>query len=165
METAIFVYTIIAILVIVPIILFNIRHYVKRAPGEPARLNFPRIITISIITVALVGFFISMYNFTTRNQPQLVTERVLRQYIAVSKGDITKDEFLDKASDDLTQDFIRQVESGEHGFIDYAASVTRFQLNDIVLPKYHASSEGKKVFPQVEGVVEQELSPVFMFVV
>lgn len=80
MGTARLIYISLGILIITPIIAFNIKRFTTKKEGEQPKLNQTAILIVTLICCAVGVFIFSHYKFTSGYQPHLVLERYASDY-------------------------------------------------------------------------------------
>ena len=93
MEVARAIYIAMALVSIVPLILFNIRRIWVRRPPEPMKFKPVRFTVILLICVGLGGFLFAGYQVTLHTRYEIATERAAAQHAQVLAGKSTMEDF------------------------------------------------------------------------
>jgi hypothetical protein len=158
-QTAKLVFTIMILLIVLPVIGFNLKSFVITVPGEKKRYNKVRIGVVALAVVLITWFCISLYYFTIDFQPLLVAERYSSSFNQAAQGKIKYEEF-EKWTKALASDGIANAAQFIEEAKEMAAKGGRFQLGEEMLPRHYIRAE---IFPVPEGVGEYDSSPIYMF--
>jgi len=162
MQTAKLIYISIAVLTILPLIVFNIKRFTVRKEGENPRPNIKAIVMVLLASIILGLFLFTHYRFTINYQPQLVLERFINSYSLVISSEIGQDEFFKRVENISTSEFMaekdKMLEQIRLDSKDRTGSI-RFQLGEIIYPKYYLAQD---IFPKLDGVKENDRKPIYM---
>lgn len=140
MKTTLIFYIILALLIILPLVLLNLRKFKIRRPGEKPRANKPRIITIGVLSVLIALFLGGLYQFTLSYQPMLAAERYCMQLGQLLNGSITREEFNAATADEASYDPEKKAAVEQLlNSLPQDAQNLRFQLGNEITPKYYES--------------------------
>jgi len=155
MQTAKLIYILMAVLTIIPLIVFNFKRLTINKEGENPRLNIGVIVLIALAGTILSIFIFTLYRFTINYQPQLVLERFIRSYSSVASGNIEKNEFLEETKSICTPELFELLSEEDN----IKENIARFQLGEIIYPKYYFD---KDIFEKVEGINENDRRPIYI---
>jgi len=158
MQTAIWVYLTIWILVIVPLICFNIKRMSIKEIGTKRRIKWHVIAILAALIAVISGFLYYSYTVTLTTRYELFAERYVDLHADYATGKITYDEYISKSAPLLTSDSdtsaITNELSSSQG--SHVQSV-RFQVSSWIIPKYYKDTD---IFPKTE-VIDPN-NPVFV---
>ncbi|NMB96403.1 MAG: hypothetical protein GYA02_07310 [Clostridiaceae bacterium] len=167
MQTAKFIFILIAILTILPLVAFNLKRLTLKREGEKPRPNIKAIVLVSLSAVVLGMFILRLYTFTINYQPHLVLERFMNSYASLISGKIDQRDFFKEigsvCSSELNSENVQLLEMIENDYTIIDSMVegnsVRFQLGEITIPRHYLD---KDVFTQIKGVKETDEHPVYM---
>lgn len=147
MKTALFIYILLGVLSIVPLIGFNIRKIWVKRPPDPVRFKPVRFGVILVLCLFIGTFLTVSYQMTMKNRFEIFLEKVATEHSRVLVGDQSWEDFkafvLENGSDDVKESLDTVPEpSAVHGEV-------RFQISKEYTPKYWNGAEG---FATVEDV-------------
>jgi len=167
MHTAKLIFISIAILTILPLVAFNYKRMTIKKEGEKPRPNIRAIVLVSISSVILGLFILSLYIFTINYQPHLVLERFMNSYASVISGKIDQEKFFNEIGDiagpelNSGNDKLMEMIRSDYIVIDtmVEGNSVRFQLGEIIIPRHYLNTDA---FRQIEGVKETDEHPIYM---
>ena len=159
MHTAKLIFISIAILTILPLVAFNYKRMTIKKEGEKPCPNIRAIVLVSISSVILGLFILSLYIFTINYQPHLVLERFMNSYASVISGKIDQEKFFNEIGDiagpelNSGNDKLMEMIRSDYIVIDtmVEGNSVRFQLGEIIIPRHYLNTDA---FRQIEGVKE-----------
>ncbi len=147
MKTALFIYILLGVLSIVPLVAFNIRKIWVRRPPDPIRFKPVRFGVILVICLFIGTFLTVSYQMTMKNRFEIFLERVATEHSRVLVGDQSWDDFkafvLENGSDGVGEGLDEIPEPAS------SCDEVRFQISKEYTPKYWNGAEG---FATVEDV-------------
>lgn len=136
MLTATLFYVVLTLMLVAPLILFNVKKFQKKEPGKPARPNVVRIVTVFVLSAFIIVFMYSLCVFSYDYQALLVGERYMNEFGKMRTGSLTKEEFL-RSTASLTQydpakydEFVLYLESVPHDADSFS-----YQMSDEIVEK------------------------------
>ena len=157
MKTTLTVYIVMWLLVVVPLICFNIRKIVAKQPQDHSvRIRWKTLILVSVTAVLATCFLFAAYQITIQTRYEIASERFINEHCDYLLGNSTQEQFLSKTAALTTQEYQETFDQMEFGSYQSANEV-RFQIGDWIIPKYY-QDEG--VFPPTE-ILDDE-NPVYL---
>jgi len=158
MRTAILVYIMTWILLVVPLLLFNLKRMRKKRPDGSYKIRWGFISFIGVICVIISVFLFSAYQTTIQSRYELAAERFVQKHGEYLTGRLSFDEFVEETSSLYLSE--AAIPAEDMLFVQgSSADSVRFQIGDWITPKYFRDVEG---FPKIE-IIEEESNPVFIF--
>ncbi len=156
MKTTLAIYITMGVLLVAPLILFNIRKIWVKKPPDPVRFKPGRFTFITLATAFIVVFLVTAYQQTLKNRYEIAIERVAEQHAEAIVGNQSMEEFKAFVKEHGTDKVAASLETAE--FPDYGdVSEARFQLSKWCIPKYWVD---KEAFEQVETLGDE--NPVYI---
>jgi len=158
MQTAKMIYLTMLILLIVPLIGFNIKRMSVKQLGAKRRIKWGVVIVIAVMTIFITGFLFAAYKVTIDTRYELAAERYIDLHAEYVTGQITYDEYITKTAPMRTADADTDNLKGELATADGTAKkAVRFQISSWIIPKYFTD------FPALPAVtVIDNENPVFL---
>lgn len=157
MQTAVFVYAVMWVLFIGPLLGFNIKRVYESQPNGRKKMRWPQLIALFVVAVSITVLLSASLQSTLVSRYEIASERYARVYAEYLAGEIDKDEYI-RQSNMLADP------GGEENFEKWADAMAlsqngkaRFQISDWIIPKYYQDSEW---FPDTN--VLSENNPVFV---
>ena len=158
MQTAKMIYLAMLILLIVPMIGFNIKRMSVKPLGGLRRIKWGIVIVIAVLTIFISGFLFAAYKITVGTRYELAAERYIDLHAEYVTGQITYDEYIAKTAPMRTADAdtsaLKEQLAAAGGTTKKAV---RFQISSWIIPKYFTD------IPSVPAVtVIDSENPVFL---
>jgi len=158
MQTAKMIYLAMLILLIVPLIGFNIKRMSVKPLGGVRRIKWGIVIVIAVLTIFISGFLFAAYKITVGTRYELAAERYIDLHAEYVTGQITYDEYITKTAPMRTADAdtsaLKEQLAAAGGTTKKAV---RFQISSWIIPKYFSG------FPSLPAVdVLGKENPVFL---
>lgn len=158
MQTTKMIYLAILILLIVPLILFNIKRMSAKQLGSKRRIKWGVVIVIAVLTIFISGSLFASYKITVDTRYELAAERYIDLHAEYVTGQITYDEYLAKTAPMRTIDADTSTLKDQLATADGTAKkAVRFQISSWIIPKYFSEIPS---LPPIE-VLDNE-NPVFL---
>ncbi|MHB1314877.1 MAG: hypothetical protein ACYCX2_05240 [Christensenellales bacterium] len=165
MLTATLFYIALTLMLVCPLVLFNIKKFKKKEPGKSPRPNIFRILTVFALSVLIIVFMYSLCLFSYGYQALLVGERYMNEFGRLRTGSVSREEFYENTADLAAYD---QQKYGD--LVIFIASVPAdaasfsYQLSDEVLPKYFENEPA--IFKEVakNESAEEEAETIYLFI-
>jgi len=146
MQTAIWVYLTIWVLVIVPLICFNIKRMSVKEIGTKRRIKWHVIAILAASVVLVSGFLYYAYTVTLTTRYELYAERYIDLRADYATGKISFDEYVSQSAPLLTADadisaVTKELSASEGTHLQ----TVRFQISSWIIPKYYENSD---IFPK-----------------
>jgi len=158
MQTTKMIYLVMLILLIVPLVGFNIKRMSVRQLGAKRRIKWGVVIVIAALTIFISGFLYTAYKITVDTRYELAAERYIDLHAEYVTGQITYDEYIAKTAP------MRTIDADTSALKDQLATAdgttrkaVRFQISSWIIPKYFADIPS---IPPVT-VIDSE-NPVFL---
>lgn len=159
MQTVKMIYLVMLILLIVPLIGFNIKRMTVKQLGAKRRIKWGVVIVIAVLTIFIGGFLFAAYKVTVDTRYELAAERYIDLHAEYVTGQITYDEYIAKTAPMRTTDAdtgtLKDVLATADGTTKKAV---RFQIGSWIIPKYFSDIPS---LPAVEVLGSE--NPVFIF--
>ncbi len=156
MEVARAIYIAMALVSIVPLILFNIRRIWVRRPPEPMKFKPVRFTVILLICVGLGGFLFAGYQVTLHTRYEIATERAAAQHAQVLAGKSTMEDFRQFVLDNGTGEVADSFDKTAFPAIENASHI-RFQISKQCVSRFWKDKEG---FEQAE--LDSDDNPIYV---
>ena len=153
MQTTLGFYLVFALIIVLPLLLFNLRKFVTMDEDGVRHVHKIRICVVSVLSVVVILFSIGLYNFTLHYQPMLVAERYVSEFGKLRLGQTSLEEF-EAATAEYTDYAENEAEVAE--FLQNAStgnSTYRFQIGDEITNRYYVDTNDE-VFQAVENPEE-----------
>ncbi len=135
MKTTLIVYLVFWLMIIVPLICFNLKKMWIKQPGEPKRFHWKVFITVAVVFVLASAFLFSAYRVTMRVRYEITAEQYLQYQGEYLTGIRDEDELQNQIASLQTADFDFESQPS----LAYAsAQQVRFQIGDQITAKYAA---------------------------
>ena len=157
MQTAIFVYAVMWILFVGPLLGFNIKRIYERTPNGRRKIKWPQTIALSLIFVVITSFLAVSLKTTLTSRYEIASEQYARVYAEYLAGKIDKNEYVLKTKELSTLDVEQNYDLWTEQMALSSNGTVRFQISDWIIPKYYQDSE---MFP--DTLVIDENNPVFV---
>ena len=160
MQTTLAIYLVMWILLIVPLLGFNIKRMSVKQLGMKRRVKWGAVIILASITILISGFLFCAYKVTVETRYELAAERYIDLHAECVTGQITYDQFVERSAPLLTGDAdISAMTTQLSGAATEASQKksVRFQIGSWITPK-HYQEDG--VFPQTTAIDAN--NPVFI---
>lgn len=157
MKETVIIYIIIWLLVVVPLILFNLRRMFHREPPEHKlriRWKFFSIIAVVFVLSSVFLYFSAVNTLTARYE--IATERYVTVHANYLLGNTTEQEWEQQTAQLETSDYAAHHSDTSLGSYNSAQTV-KFQIGDRIVPKYYQDED---VFPQTD-IIDDE-NPVYV---
>ena len=158
MQTAKMIYLVILILLIVPLILFNIKRMSVKQLGSKRRIKWGVVIVIAVLSTFISGVLFAAYKVTVDTRYELAAERYIDLHAEYVTGQITYDEYIAKTAPMRTIGADTSTLKDQLATSDGTAKkAVRFQISSWIIPKYFTDIPS---LPAV-SVIDNE-NPVFL---
>jgi len=158
MQTAKMIYLTMLILLIVPLIGFNIKRMSVKQLGAKRRIKWGVVSVIAVLTIFIGGFLFAAYKVTIDTRYELAAERYIDLHAEYVTGQITYDEYIAKTAPMRTADADTSNLKDEFATADGTTKkAVRFQISSWIIPKYYTTYPS---FPAVEVLGNE--NPVFL---
>ncbi|MEI8200703.1 MAG: hypothetical protein WCG21_11610 [Eubacteriales bacterium] len=158
MQTAKLIYLAMLILLVVPLIGFNIKRMSVKQLGAKRRIKWGVVIVIAALTIFISGFLFAAYKVTVDTRYELAAERYIDLHAEYVTGQITYDAYIAKTAPMRTADAdtgnLKDTLATTDGTVKKAV---RFQISSWIIPKHFSDIPS---LPPVE-VLDNE-NPVFL---
>lgn len=135
MKTTLFIYILMGVLFILPLVLFNIRKIWVRRPPDPMKFRPGRFVFILLASAFIVTFLVTAYQQTMLRRYEIAIERAAQQHAEAIVGTRSLDDYRGYLLDNGTETLQESLDATE--FPDYGdANEVRFQISKNYLPKY-----------------------------
>lgn len=135
MQTTKFIYIMMGVLFILPLIGFNIKRIITRRPDRSLRIKWPFLGFIVAFSVLLITFLAIAYQTTLFIRYEIAAERYINYHAEYATGQISLEEYI-AATDKLR---VEPLEAGQaENLLALAGAPTkavRFQFSDSILPE------------------------------
>ena len=159
MKNTQFIYGMMGVLFLVPLIAFNIKKIWVRRPPNSVKFQVGRMIFVLLVSALIVTFLSTAYQATLKNRYEIAIERIAEKHAEMAVGLISFDEFKEFVVNHGTDNVKAGLDSAEFVAARDVPSA-RFQLSSWCVPKYWKGVEG---FEQV-GVLNDE-NPIYLMYV
>ena len=158
MQTAKMIYLTMLILLIVPLIGFNIKRMSVKQLGAKRRIKWGVVSVIAVLTIFIGGFLFAAYKVTIDTRYELAAERYIDLHAEYVTGQITYDEYIAKTAPLRTADADMSALKDQLATADGTTKkAVRFQISSWIIPKYFSD------FPSLPAVeVLGKENPVFL---
>jgi len=157
MQTAKIVYLVIWVLIMVPLVAFNIKRISVKKTGEKRRIKWGFTAFITVFAVLISVLLISAYQATLSTRYEIAAERYIDLHAECVTGQISYDDFKVKSAPLLTDNADISALTDELSKTAGTKSAVRFQIGDWITPKYY---KGYTSFPQIDVI--DDSNPVFL---
>lgn len=158
MQTAKMIYLAMLILLIVPLIGFNIKRMSVKQLGAKRRIKWGVVIVIAVLTIFIGGFLFAAYKVTIDTRYELAAERYIDLHAEYVTGQITYDGYIVKTAPMRTADADTGTLKDQLATADGTAKkAVRFQISSWIIPKHFSDIPS---LPAV-AVLDNE-NPVFL---
>lgn len=135
MKTTLIVYLIFWLMIVVPLICFNIKKMWIKEPGEHRRFNWKVFITVAVVFVLTSAFLFSAYRVTTRVRYEITAEK----YLMLQGEHLTGSRPVEQLENELKAMQTTEYNTEDQAIFSYAsANQVRFQIGDQITAKYAA---------------------------
>lgn len=157
MQTTKIIYLAMLILLVVPLIGFNLKRMSVKSFGEKRRIKWGIVIFIAALTLVVSGFLFAAYKVTVDTRYELAAERYIDLHAEYVTGQISYDEFLAASAPMRTADADTAKLEAELSTGTDVKKAVRYQISSWITPKYYPTYES---FPVVEVLGSE--NPVFL---
>ena len=157
MQTTILIYLVIWVLLIVPLLGFNIKRMSEKKFGMKRRIKWGAVIIFASMTILISGFLLYAYKVTVETRYELAAERYIDLHAEYAVGQITYDQFLEKSVPMLTTNADTTAIKAQLSSTVSNKQAVRFQIGSWITPK-HYQADG--IFPETEAIDAN--NPVFL---
>ncbi len=135
MQTTKFIYIMMCVLFILPLVAFNIKRIVTKRPEGVWRIKWPFLGFIVALSALLITFLVMAYQTTLFTRYEIAAERYIGYHAEYATGKINLEEYI-TATDKLR---VEPLEPGQaEALLALAGAPTkavRFQFGDAILPE------------------------------
>lgn len=149
MKTALFIYILLGVLSIVPLIIFNIRKIWVKRPPDPIRFKPVRFGVILVICLFIGTFLTVSYQMTMKNRFEIFLEKVATEHSKVLVGDQSWEDFRSFILENGADNVEESLDATPASEPVKGLREVRFQISKEYTPKYWNGEEG---FATVENV-------------
>ena len=159
MQTTIVIYLVMWVLLIVPLLGFNMKRMSEKKLGMKRRIKWGSVVIFASITILISVFLLYAYKVTIETRYELAAERYIDLHAECVTGRISYDQFLEESASMLTDNSDTRAMQEQ---LSSSANVStrqpvRFQIGSWITPKYY---QGNDIFPDTK-VIDAN-NPVFL---
>lgn len=157
MQTTKLIYLAMWLLLVVPLIGFNIKRMSIKPFGDKRRVKWAITLFVAFVAIFISAFLFFAYKVTIETRYELAAERYIDLHAEYVTGQLTYDEYINatapmRTKDADTSDLKNQLDSS-----GLSVSKVRFQIGSWITPKYYGTYSS---FPKVESLGDE--NPVFL---
>lgn len=158
MKTALVVYVITWLIIIIPLVLFNLKRIRVVMPDGKKKPAWKFILFLALLQIVITILLVSSYQITIRTRYELAAERYVEKHAEFLVGHVSYEEYEELTapllSGNMPEEKVLLVPGDD-------LHTVRFQIGDWITPKNFLKEPG---FPDVE-IIDEEANPVFLFCV
>lgn len=159
MKNTQFLYWLMGVLFIVPLVAFNMKKIWVRRPPHPVKFQPGRMAFVVLVSALITVFLFTAYQQTLNNRYEIAIERIAEKHAEAVVGQAGMSQFHDFIISHGTDNVKSSLETVVYP--DYQwASKARFQLSNWCIPKYWKGIEG---FDQ--AAILDDTNPIYLMYV
>ena len=156
MKTTQVIYWVIWLLIVLPLVLFNIRKILVKEPLQKLKIRWKTFVIVLVCIILSSVFLFSAYRVTITTRYEIAAERVITAHAKYLLGSYDYNGFKAELQEQSSEQYQNTIK--EEDFFTGKAQTVRFQIGDWIIPKYYTD---KDVLPSTT-VLNNE-NPVYIF--
>ena len=157
MKTTLIMYTLMGVLFLVPLILFNIRRFFVRKAPEPMKIHWGRVAFVVLFSAFIVVFLVTSCQTTLRTRYEITLEKIAEAHGQVLTGQTSAEDFRSFVIANGTDNVKASLDEADLTDLPVGSDEVRFQLGNSMNPRYW---QDYSAFEQVDVIGDN--NPIYL---